>query len=72
MGPRCVERVWMGDRDESGEKERIDGSAQTCIMASEEPDRKKLCDGSTTRHVTGCRCAVEVETRRPEQIWGAC
>jgi hypothetical protein len=40
MGPRWVERVCMGDREASGEKDRIEGSAHTCIMASEEPERK--------------------------------
>ena len=69
MGPRWVESVCMGEREASGEKESIDGSAHTCIMASEEPDRKKLEEGSTTMHVTGWRWDVEVETSRPEQIW---
>jgi hypothetical protein len=69
IGPRCVERVWTGVRDVSGEKERMAGSAHTWIMASDEPDRKKLDEGSTARDVTGWRCEVEVETRRPEHIY---
>jgi hypothetical protein len=38
-------------------------------MASGEPERKKLEEGSTAMDVTGWRCEVEVETRRPEQIY---
>ena len=72
MGPRWVERVCTGEREASGEKDNIEGSAHTWIMASEDPERKKLEDGSTTMHVTGWRCEVEVETRRPEQIWRTC
>lgn len=53
MGPRWAERVWTGEREVSGERERIEGSAHTWIMASEEPDRKKVEEGSTTMHVTG-------------------
>jgi hypothetical protein len=67
-GPRWVERVWTGVRDASGEKDRMAGSAHTWTMASGEPERKKLDEGSTARDVTGCRCDVDVETRRPEQI----
>jgi hypothetical protein len=55
MGPRCVERVCTGDREVSGEKERIEDSAHTWIMASAEPERKKFEDGSTTIDVTGWR-----------------
>jgi hypothetical protein len=69
MGPRWVERVWTGVRDVSGEKDRIAGRAQTWTMASDEADKKKLDDGSTARDVTGWRCDVDVETRRPEQIY---
>jgi hypothetical protein len=68
IGPRWVESVCTGDREVSGEKERMAGSAQTCTMASEEPERKKLEDGSTAMQVTGWRWAVDVETSRPEQI----
>jgi hypothetical protein len=53
IGPRCVERVCKGERDVSGEKDRIDGRAHTCIMESGEPERKKLEVGSTAREVTG-------------------
>lgn len=53
IGPRCVDKVWTGEREVSGEKERIEGSAQTWIMASAEPERKKFEDGSTTMDVTG-------------------
>jgi hypothetical protein len=67
MGPRWVERVCMGEREASGEKDSMAGSAHTWIIASEEPERKKLEDGSTTMLVTGWRCEVDVETRRPEQ-----
>jgi hypothetical protein len=69
IGPRCVERVWTGVRDVSGEKERMAGSAHTWTMASDEPERKKLDEGSTAMDVTGWRCDVEVETRRPEHIY---
>jgi hypothetical protein len=68
MGPRCVERVCTGEREVSGAKERIDGSAHTCIIASGEPERKKFEVGSTARLVTGWRCDVDVDTRRPEHI----
>jgi len=53
IGPRCVESVWTGEREVSGEKDKIAGRAQTWIMASEDPERKKLEDGSTAMHVTG-------------------
>jgi hypothetical protein len=69
MGPRCVDRVWTGVRDVSGEKDNMAGRAQTWTMASDEPERKKLDEGSTARDVTGCRCDVDVETRRPEHIY---
>jgi len=69
MGPRWVERVCTGVRGVSGEKDSIAGSAQTWTMASDEPVRKKLEEGSTTMDVTGWRWEVDVETRRPEQIW---
>lgn len=68
MGPRCVDSVCTGVREVSGEKERIVGSAHTWTMASGDPDRKKLDEGSTARDVTGWRWAVDVETRRPEHI----
>jgi hypothetical protein len=68
MGPRWVERVCTGERDVSGEKERMAGRAQTWIMASGEPERKKLEVGSTASAVTGWRCEVDVDTRRPEHI----
>jgi hypothetical protein len=55
MGPRWVESVCIGEREVSGEKDRIDGSTQTCIIASEDPDRKKVEEGSTVMEVTGCR-----------------
>jgi hypothetical protein len=67
MGPRWVERVCMGEREASGENDSIEGRAHTWIIASEEPERKKFEDGSTTMLVTGWRCEVEVERRRPEQ-----
>lgn len=53
IGPRCVDKVCTGDREVSGENERIEGSAHTWIMASAEPERKKFEEGSTTRDVTG-------------------
>jgi hypothetical protein len=68
IGPRWVDRVCTGDRDVSGEKDRIAGSAHTCIIASEDPERKKFEEGSTAMEVTGWRCEVDVDTRRPEQI----
>ena len=68
MGPRCVESVFTGEREVSGENERSDGSAQTCTMASGEPERKKLEVASTASEVTGWRCDVDVETSRPEHI----
>jgi hypothetical protein len=67
-GPRWVERVCTGERDVSGEKERIAGRFQTWTMESVEPERKKLDVGSTASDVTGWRWEVEVETNRPEQI----
>jgi hypothetical protein len=67
-GPRWMDSVWTGVRDVSGEKDRMAGRAQTWTMASDEPERKKLDEGSTAMDVTGCRCDVDVETRRPEQI----
>jgi hypothetical protein len=69
IGPRCVESVWIGEREVSGEKERMAGRAQTCTMASGDPERKKLEVGSTAMDVTGWRWEVDVETRRPEQIY---
>lgn len=71
IGPRCVERVCTGEREVSGENERIAGNDQTWIMASEDPERKKLEVGSTAIDVTGWRWEVDVETRRPEQIYVA-
>lgn len=68
IGPRCVERVCKGEREVSVEKDRIEGSDHTCIMASAEPERKKFEAGSTAREVTGWRCEVDVETSRPEHI----
>jgi hypothetical protein len=68
MGPRCVDNVWAGDRDASGEKERIEVRFQTWIMASDEPERKKLDVGSTAMDVTGWRWDVEVDIKRPEHI----
>lgn len=59
----------MGERAASGEKDRMEGRDHTWIMASGEPERKKLDVGSTAMLVTGWRWAVDVETRRPEQIW---
>jgi hypothetical protein len=69
MGPRWVDSVCTGVRDVSGEKDNMAGRAQTWTMASGEPERKKLEEGSTAMDVTGWRCEVEVETRRPEQIY---
>jgi hypothetical protein len=64
-----VERVWTGVREVSGEKDRMAGKAHTCTMASDDADRKKLDEGSTAMDVTGWRCDVDVETRRPEHIY---
>lgn len=69
IGPRWVESVWTGECEVSGEKESMAGRLQTWIMASEEPERKKLEYGSTVSDVTGWRCEVDVETRRPEHIY---
>ena len=55
MGPRCVDSVWIGEREVSGANDRMEGSAQTCTMESGEPERKKLDVGSTAREVTGWR-----------------
>lgn len=70
MGPRWVDSVCTGVLEVSGEKDRTAGSVHTWTMASDDPERKKLDDGSTARDVTGWRWAVDVETRRPEQIYG--
>jgi hypothetical protein len=66
IGPRWVERMWVGEREASGEKDKIEGRVHTCIMESEDPERKKFEVGSTAIDVTGSRWEVEVETRRPE------
>ena len=69
IGPRWVERTWAGEREASGEKDKIEGNVQTCIMESEDPERKKFEVGSTAIDVTGSRWEVEVETSRPEHSY---
>jgi hypothetical protein len=53
IGPRWVDSVCTGDREVSGENDRIADSAPTCIIASEDPERKKFEEGSTAMEVTG-------------------
>ncbi len=46
-------------------KDSSAGTDHTCTTVSAEPDRSVLRAGSTTRHVTACKCEGAEATWRP-------
>ena len=64
LGSRSSEEV-----KSAGEKDNSAGKDQTCIVESEDPVRMYDELGETAMQVTGCRCAGEVEMKRPVHVY---